>query len=270
MANLSEWREIVKKSLVSKVNLNWSCDALENIFLHYINLCVKKNFLENSEVICTTLSGGVDSSLCLALIREVTKHEVVIHTFTTGINEKCPDVQFARAMAQKFKTEHHELFPSQDDIEIVQEKIKLNWFDEIGSLGDVAVFLTYENIQRHNFKSVIVHDGIDELMGGYWEHRRHENVFDQENAFRMLWSDLPENHLLALERKAKHFGIKVLLPYLQNGIVDYVSKIPVWHRTNREESKIPLKMIARKFLPLEVVDRKKTGFCDALRKVEEE
>jgi asparagine synthetase B (glutamine-hydrolysing) len=48
--------------------------------------------------------------------------------------------------------------------------------------------------------------------------------------------------------------------------VKYISGIPVHERTSHDESKIPLRNIARKYLPPEIIERQKIGFCSGLDK----
>jgi len=74
---------------------------------------------------------------------------------------------------------------------------------------------------------------------------------------------VPE-HLKPLQRDADHFRIKLLLPYLQLPVINYIAGIPVDQRTSRKISKIPLRNIARKYLPSDIIERKKKGFCDGL------
>lgn len=262
---ICEWREIVKMPVMLEFYVTWNVNILQDIIFKCIKACVEKNLLDNNGRICTALSGGVDSSLCLAIICLIVDKDVPIHTFTIGKDDKHPDILLARLASKLFNTIHHELIPSVEDIERAKKTINSVWPEEKCSLGDVAVYLTYENINTFGFKSLISHDGIDELMGGYWDHRRQKNNYAQEEVFKFLWRKLKVKHLLPLEKKAKRFGINVIFPYLQKEIVEYISGIPVWHRTTKEESKIPLKDVARNLnLPPEIVDRKKIGFCDAL------
>ena len=242
----------------------WNCAELEAILTESISQCAEACLRINNGVICTTLSGGLDSSFCLAKIREIVGYDIPIHTFTIGGSEEYPDVQFARIVSQKFKTVHHEIIPSQEDIENAGEEIRSQWKGEPCTPGDVAVYLTYREVASHGLSCVITHDGIDELLGGYWEHRKHESFQETEGAFTDLWGKLEQGHLLPLERKAYHFVVYIILPYLQRSVVEYIAKIPLICRTSKRVSKKPLRNIAKKYLPVEVISRKKKGFCSAL------
>jgi len=266
MAELSDWKVAITLPIID-VRGRWSLAALERVMTKAVRSCVLECRQVNGDAICTTLSGGLDSSFCLAKIRQLVGPEVPIHTFTVGGSVHYPDVQFARIVSRCFNTIHHELIPSSAEIRKAEEKLRGRWKDEASRPGSAAVFLAYQNIAQHNFKCVIAHDGIDELLGGYWEHRKYDDDEQKKaEAFRDFWDRLEEEHLLPLERKAQSLGVKVVLPYLQKSVVEYIARIPLRERTSFSESKIPLRVIAKKYLPREIVTRKKKGFCSALDK----
>ncbi|MFA5985994.1 MAG: asparagine synthase C-terminal domain-containing protein [Parcubacteria group bacterium] len=260
---VNDWKDVIALPVVG-TRSKWGYGKLEEVLTEAILWCAVKCLRNNDGIICTTLSGGLDSSFCLAIMRELLGYHIPIHTFTTGGSEKTPDIQFARIVSQRFKTIHHELIPNQQEIKKAQEQLRFIWKDDPCSLGDVAVFLTYEHISQYGFVNVITHDGIDELLGGYWEHRRHEDGQKKTRAFQSLWKRLEKEHLIPLERKARHFSTLVILPYLQKNVVTYITKIPLESRTTFDESKIPLRTIAKKYLPEEIIKREKKGFCSAL------
>lgn len=266
MKELSNWRDSILIPVISNKTIQWNPDELESILLKSIDLSVEKCLSDNNGEICTTLSGGLDSSLCISIVRKIVGPKTAIHTFTTGGSEQHPDIQFARKISSLFSTHHHELIPCHEEIGLAKKEMFSLWKNEPQKLGNVAVFLTYKNIAKYGFRCVIAHDGIDELLGGYWEHRKHVDEKEKIKAFQALWDDLKENHLVPLERKALHFGISVIFPYLQTELVKYISKIQIDERTSHEISKIPLKKIAGKYLPDEVIKREKRGFCDVLEK----
>ncbi|GBE16353.1 asparagine synthetase B [glutamine-hydrolyzing] [bacterium BMS3Abin15] len=263
---VNNWRDVISSPVIAGENKNWNIKELERILLNAIVSCSTHCLKKNNGSICTTLSGGLDSSFCLEEIRKSLGPDVKIHTFTTGGNKKHPDVISARKVSGLFKTIHNEFIPTPRHIQRAKEELFGKWKDEERRLGNVAVFLTYKLIASLGFKCVIAHDGIDELLGGYWEHRKHENGQEKIGAFKDLWGKLEKNHLILLERKAKHFGMEVIFPYLQKEVVDYIARIPVNDRTSFEVSKMPLRDIAKKYLPKTVIERKKRGFCDALDK----
>lgn len=266
MEKISAWRQSILIPLISEEKMEYIPDVLECVFTNAIEICAKECLKRNNGEICTTLSGGIDSSFCLAIIREIVGPNVAINTFTIGGSEQHPDILFARTISEFFNTIHHELIPQRREINEAKNELSFRWINEPQRPGDVAVFLTYKNIAKLGFRCSIAHDGIDELLGGYLEHRKHKNRKKKTDAFQSLWARLEEEHLTPLEEKASHFGIGVIFPYLQEVVVEYISKIPIDERTSSEVSKIPLRNIAKKCLPLEIIKRKKYGFSSALEK----
>lgn len=265
MNDIFKWRDAVLYPVISReMNPRWMLDELEKRLTRAIEKCSMACIKSNGGKICTTLSGGLDSSFCLAKIREIFGDSMEIHTSTIGGSENYPDIKFAKQVSERFGTIHHQFIPSADEIQAAKKEMEGICPDK--QRGDVAVFSLYKEISSLGFKSVIAHDGIDELLGGYWEHRDCEMLSDKESAFRYFWSRLKPDHLLPLEKKAAHFGIEVLLPYLQWEVVDYISKIPLNDRTSASVSKMPLRSIAEKYLPIEIINRNKKGFCSALDK----
>lgn len=263
MEKVNGWREVIRLSVVGDSRV-WSLNKLERVLGKAIILCATKCIEDNGGDIFTTLSGGIDSSFCVAVMRQAFP-KTPIHTFTCGGNYKHPDILAARFVSKIFYTSHFEFIPGPNCVKRAEKEFA-RFFPKAKDLGDVGVFYVYKNIAKfHKPKSVICHDGIDELLGGYWKHRELADEQQKIQVFCEFWNRLECNHLWQLDRTAAHFGISVILPYLQIPVVKFISGIPVHERTSHEVSKIPLREIAKKYLPHEVITRPKKGFCDALK-----
>lgn len=115
------------------------------------------------------LSGGVDSSLIVALMAERTSRP--IKTFALGYSTKVAhknDVQFAREMASRFGTEHIALEVSVDDVARALPDV-VRCFDEPFA-GTITSYWLSELIGK-NVKVALSGDGADELFGSYADHR---------------------------------------------------------------------------------------------------
>jgi len=267
--SVNNWKEVINLPVIDRENYRWSLRKLETILFYSVKICVRRCLEDNDGEIHTTLSGGLDSSFCLALIREITGSDCPIHTYTIGGSERNPDIIFARRVSKRFGSIHHEFIPSVQKTEKASDAFKdafKNCQTSIYRTGDLGLFLMYQFIvERNNYRSIslIAHDGIDELLGGYWDHREAKEKAGKVKAFEEHWSWLENNHLWPLERTASHFGISVFFPYLQKRAVEYITRIPVEERTSHNKSKIPLRDIAKKYLSPEVIKRKKLGFNTA-------
>jgi len=259
---VNNWRDVINLPIISKESLSWGVKEFEDLLIDSVASCSNKNFKDNRGEIHTTLSGGLDSSLCLALIRKTMGVNCPIYTYTIGRNKRYPDIVFARKVASLFESIHRDFIPSAEEIISAKKRTKALFYEL--KEGDESVLLMYEFIASFAPYSVIVHDGIDELLGGYWEHRSPKSIDGQERAFKHFWARLEGDHLLPLEKAANRFEISLIFPYLQKQIVDYITGIPVNRRTSHDESKIFLRWIAKKYLPEEIIKRKKIGFAQAL------
>lgn len=250
----------------------WSLDELERILIEAIRASTIKCAKCNHGIVVTALSGGLDSSFCLAVIRkQFGKHFFPIHTFTIASSPEHPDAAYARFIADHFKTAHHTYFPGEKDLQMatsVRAEIPRLFSGEtspISGLGPYFLFKYMREDMPAEVTSVITHDGIDELLGGYWPHRQRQTPQEQLEVFQKFWKELPENHLIPLAQKAEFFGVTPIFPYLQKSVVRYIAGIPLSERTSHDVSKIPLREIAKKYLPPEIIQRRKIGFCDALK-----
>lgn len=258
------WRKSLRMPIIDSKLVPLSLPDLDSLLTEVIGSAAEECLRSNKGEICTTLSGGLDSSFCLAKIREIVGPKVRINTFTIGPEETYPDIQYARRVAKIFDTVHTELIPSYSEMGKARVELAISSPEEIIYPGDLAVFMIYRELSRLGQQCVIAHDGIDELLGGYWEHRRYKNQSRKVQVFADLWARLKPEHIEPLLWKAQKFSIKIILPYLHPDLVSFLTRISLDERTSRTVSKIPLRTLAKKYLPPEIIERPKLGFCGAL------
>jgi asparagine synthase (glutamine-hydrolysing) len=132
---------------------------------HELQVAVREHLVSDVPV-GAFLSGGIDSSLLVALIAAGGGPR--LHTFTVKFGESAYDESpYAKMVAEKFGTEHHELSIDNriDNVSLV-EKV-LDQFDQ--PFGDSSAIPTYliSQVIREHVKVVIGGDGGDEMFGGY-------------------------------------------------------------------------------------------------------
>lgn len=116
------------------------------------------------------LSGGVDSSSIVGMLAELGASN--IKTFTMIYDEHFPnkeaDRHFARIIADRYGTDHHEHRVSFNDLPERLDQI-VRSFDEPFS-GVISTYFITESISRH-VKVTLSGDGADEMFGSYLAHR---------------------------------------------------------------------------------------------------
>ena len=123
------------------------------------------------------LSGGIDSSVIVALASQYTKH---LNTFSIGYKDEplFDETNYAKLVADKYKTNHTVFSLSNDDLFANLHKV-LDYIDE--PFADSSA-LAVNILSMHTRKHVTVAlsgDGADELFSGY---NKHSAEFKARNA----------------------------------------------------------------------------------------
>jgi asparagine synthase (glutamine-hydrolysing) len=109
------------------------------------------------------LSGGIDSATVVGTMAELGAQP---KTFSIGFDEaEFNELDYARQIARRFRTDHHELVVRPDALELIET---LPWFlDE--PFADVSAIPTYlvSKLAASQVKVVLSGDGGDEVFAGY-------------------------------------------------------------------------------------------------------
>lgn len=115
------------------------------------------------------LSGGVDSSAIVAtMVRQSSER---VRTFSVGFREtKYSELDFARTIANRFETDHHEVLVEPDLFMEHWPTAVLRRGAPVSEPADIPI-LILSKMASPTVKMVLTGEGSDELMGGYPKHR---------------------------------------------------------------------------------------------------
>ncbi|MDT7605056.1 MAG: hypothetical protein QOF61_3053 [Acidobacteriota bacterium] len=149
------------------------------------------------------LSGGVDSSANVALMAEQMSRPV--RTFTVGFRDRAEynELDAARAVAERFGTEHHEIVI--DDADMRSFLADLVFHQDEPIADPVCVPLYYVSKLARESGTIVVQsgEGADEILSGYDKYVRYLKIYER------FW-----RHATRLPRAARRgasFGAQALL-----------------------------------------------------------
>ena len=143
---------------------------------------VEKRVDNTERPIACLLSGGLDSSLIAALVKQIHKGE--LHTWSIGF-EGSEDLKYAQLVADHIGSIHH-------SIQVTEEEFLFSIPDVINAIESYDTttvrasvgnwFISKKIKELSNAKVIFNGDGADEVMGGYlYFHEAPDSIsFDKE------------------------------------------------------------------------------------------
>jgi asparagine synthase (glutamine-hydrolysing) len=163
------------------------------------------------------LSGGTDSSLVVALMARETSQPV--KTFSVGFQHaEFNEAPYARMVAQKFGTDHHELICEPDLLATV-EKLTRHLEEPF---GDSSMLPTYfiSCLARQHVTVALSGDGGDEAFAGYDRYRIHleDRSFKWMPKWAGLWYRDHVHALIPYRVPGRNLAYSISLPWEQRYI----------------------------------------------------
>jgi asparagine synthase (glutamine-hydrolysing) len=176
---------------------------------------VKKRLTIADVPVGVLLSGGLDSSLLVALLDEAGQHD--IRTFSIGFEdqpeERGNEFEFSDPVAERYATNHHKfLVPNEEVLTRLPEAVEAMAEPMFGQ-DAVAFFLLSEQVAR-SVKVVQSGQGADEVFAGYFWYAQMWAAQDED--------PLPRFASRYVDRDHEEFCATVAAPYRGE---DYTSQL---------------------------------------------
>lgn len=174
------------------------------------------------------LSGGIDSSTVVALMARASSKPV--KTFSIGFShDDFNEAHFARIVAKRFGTDHHEMVVEPNVLETVETLSRS--LEE--PFGDSSMLPTYyvSCMARKHVTVALSGDGGDEIFAGYDRYAIHlrRQIFERvpQRAWQLyrkyVYPSLPQ------DMRGKKFSYNISLPWRER-YVDGISFVPSFER----------------------------------------
>jgi len=174
------------------------------------------------------LSGGTDSSTVVALMARASSGPV--KTFSIGFKkDDFNEAEYARIVARKFATDHHEMVLDPDVVQTVEHLTST--LEE--PFGDSSMLPTYyvSQMARQHVTVALSGDGGDEMFAGYDRYRIHSDrkIFERVPGWaRRFYRDTIFPHL-PNRMQGRKFSYNVSLPW-QERYIDGLAFLPAFER----------------------------------------
>ncbi len=174
-----------KKYLFEEAILQTKNELLESIRYHLVSDVEVGAFL----------SGGIDSSSIVSLMRKVGHKKIKTVSVIFPENSKYNEGKYAKTVAEKFGTEHLEIEVRKKDLLEHLEKI-FNFMDQ-PTVNGVNVYFVSLAAKRAGLKTILSGLGGDEIFGGYPSFREVPILYKSIKFFKKFpkfWVELVEGN----------------------------------------------------------------------------
>src|SRR6056297_3554468 len=217
--------------------------------------------MEESENVCSLLSGGIDSTVICSLAQ---KYKPNLTTYTVAADNSS-DLEYAKSFSKKYPSVNHKIYSiSFDDLqEIITEVIySLETFDAALIRSAIPMYYICSKV-KEDMDIILTGEGADELFGGY----HYLKDLDEGKVKEELIDMLHIEHALGLQRVDRipySFGLEAKAPWFNLSLVKYAFEVPMEYKIRnvggREVEKWIIHETFKNIIPEKVYLRKKAKF----------
>lgn len=146
-------------------DVNFSEDDYAEYILNLLDDSVRRRMIADVPV-GAFLSGGVDSSTVVALMKRHATGPVKTFSLGFDIGGAYNELQDARLVAEALGTEHHELQVGHVDLVSILRTLVYHYDEPFGDAAGFPIYLL-SRFAREHVKVILAGDGGDEIFGGY-------------------------------------------------------------------------------------------------------
>jgi len=169
------------------------------------------------------LSGGLDSSLVVAIAKKILPPETEIRTFSIGTSPDSPDCKAARVVSEFLGTRHEEIiFTPEEGERAVDEVIRaIESYDTTTVRASVPMYLLAKWISKNtDCKVILSGEGSDELFGGYLYFHGAPSITDLSRECGRRLRLIHQFDGLRADRCISAHGLELRVPFLDKELVD--------------------------------------------------
>ncbi|MCL5802786.1 MAG: asparagine synthase-related protein [Candidatus Thermoplasmatota archaeon] len=202
-------------------------------------------------------SGGLDSTILMAL------SDFRFSAYTVGFSDS-KDIASSRRMSDLMGFKVNEIvLDHMNTSDLFMEIRKVDPEIETRDIGYEAVLLSV--LKSADQKYIVTGQGADEFFYGYQKYERDPGLSNMPDIEKLKNITAPREN-----RLSDSYGKKIVVPYMNQDVIDIALNIPRDSHINKDGRKIILRSIAKRLgLPDEVVNLRKTAaqYGSGLQKV---
>jgi asparagine synthase (glutamine-hydrolysing) len=258
----------------SQMDIDQICCKIRELLFSAVN----KRVDTTERPIACLLSGGLDSSIITALVRDILPIDTVLETYSIGL-EGSEDLKHAKIVAEHLKTKHTEIIITEDDfLKNIPDVIKnIESYDTTTVRASIGNYLIGKYISEHSDAKVIFNgDGSDELTGGYLYMGCAPSELEFDNECIRLLEDIHQFDVLRSDKCISSNGLEPRTPFLDRSFVQFFLSIHPLYRFHKKQNGCEKYLLRHafdisspndiSFLPENILWRTKEAFSDGVSK----
>jgi len=251
-----------KEYSFEKKHLDLIDSDIVNKSLKFLEKAVKKMLPKTNETAICLLSGGVDSSSILTLMKENHKGPVIAYTFyNQSSSSSSEDYSAAKTICEFLNVELKTVSPTRKELTdfYLQSGVWMTETYETPLVRNaVSYYFLCKSVRSDGFKFALSGEGADELLGGYDYFKAIPEAM-RDSAIERSLNNINKTYLQMADRASMYATLEVRVPFMDEEFVRFVSMLPPIYRIREQKDKWLLRNLMPNKMPLIIRNRDKTG-----------